>query len=354
MKKCLFFLCLLLCVTCFLCACDEAEPPETDPETSTHTHEWGEWRISILATCTTEGQEKRLCACGEVEKRVVPVSSEHTFTERSMTEEYECNSDAVQTDGIYYYKCSVCSAKGTNVYVTEDAYVYFGEYPQTLKDENVTVTETTDSRGYFLGSDGAYYAKVTAAPYRNDYTFSSGIPVVGGEVYYFKVEPIRWRVISKEGNTVTVVCDSVIDRVVFDDDKSVDQYADSDVRAWLNTQFFNAAFSADQQEIITTTELSIDVEESIEDKVFLFSRDEVNKTDLFATNNDRLLISSDYIRAIGARVDAQTGVGIWWIRTFSSSTSGNALVVFTDGKIYQCNLDIAYVGVAPALTLDLS
>ena len=86
----------------------------------------------------------------------------------------------------------------------------------------------------------------------------------------------------------------------------------------------------------------------------MFSRDEVNKTDLFATNNDRLLISSDYIRAIGARVDAQTGVGIWWIRTFSSSTSGNALVVFTDGKIYQCNLDIAYVGVAPALTLDLS
>jgi hypothetical protein len=353
MKKLFFLLCLLLCFTCLLCACDEAETPAPDPDpTPTHTHEWGEWRTYVLATCTTEGQEKRLCACGEAEMRTVPVSSEHTFTERSMTEEYECNSDAFQTDGIYYYKCSVCSAKGTKVYVTEDAYVYFGEYPQTLKDENVTVTETTDSRGYFLGSDGAYYAKLTAAPYNAQYTFSSGEAVISGLDYYFKVEPIAWRVHSSKGNTVTVVCDSVIDRVVFDQDKSADQYANSDVRTWLNTQFFNAAFSADQQEIVTTTKL-IEAEESIEDKVFLLSRDEVNKTELFATNDERRLISSDYIRAIGARVDPQTGVGIWWIRTFANGNTGNALVVFTDGGIYQCNLDITYVGVAPALTLDL-
>ena len=87
--------------------------------------------------------------------------------------------------------------------------------------------------------------------------------------------------------------------------------------------------------------------------MFLLSRDEVNKTELFATNDERRVISSDYIRAIGARVDPQTGVGIWWIRTFANGNSGNALVVFVDGAIYQCNLDIAYVGVAPALTLDL-
>ena len=351
MKKWLLLLALLLCVVCLFCACEENDPPETD-QTPTHTHEWGEWRTSILATCTTEGQEKRLCSCGEVEKRVVAVTDNHTFTEKSMTKEFEYTSTVLQTEGVYCYKCTACGAKGTKIFVTEDAYVYFGEYPQSIKAENVEMTETTDTRGYFLGSDGAYYARVTATPYQNSYTFSSGAPVVGGEVYYFKVEPIRWRVLSSEGNAVTVICDSVIDRVVFDQDKSADQYANSDVRAWLNTQFFNTAFSADQQEIVTTTKF-IDAEESIEDKLFLLSRDEVNKTDFFATNDERRLISSDYIRAIEARVDPQTGVGIWWIRTFASGNSGNALLIFTDGGIYQCNLDITYVGVAPALTLDL-
>ena len=351
MKKWLFLLALLLCVACLFCACEENKPPETD-QTPTHTHEWGEWRTSILATCTTEGQEKRLCACGEVEKRVVAVTDNHTFTEKSMTKDYEYTSTLLRTEGVYCYKCTACGAKGSKIFVTEDAYVYFGEYPQSIKAETVEMTETTDTRGYFLGSDGAYYARVTATPLQNTYTFSSGAPVVGGEVYYFKVEPIRWRVLSSKGNTVTVVCDSVIDNTVFDTDKTIDSYADSDIRTWLNTQFFNAAFSADQQEIVTTTKL-IDAEESIEDKVFLFSRDEVNKTDLFATNDDRRLISSDYIRAIGAYVDPQTGVGIWWIRTFSSSTPGNGLVVYLDGTIYQGGLDKAYVGVAPTLTLDL-
>ena len=41
-------------------------------------------------------------------------------------------------------------------------YLLFGEYPQTLKKDEVIVTETVDDRGYYLGDDGAYYAKVVA------------------------------------------------------------------------------------------------------------------------------------------------------------------------------------------------
>ena len=41
--------------------------------------------------------------------------------------------------------------------------VEFGEYPQTLKAENVTITsQTPDADGYYLGSDGARYAKQVA------------------------------------------------------------------------------------------------------------------------------------------------------------------------------------------------
>ena len=70
-------------------------------------------------------------------------------------------------------------------------YVYFGEYPQTLKADDVIITSDIDSRGYYLGSDGCYYAKVVATPYEwyntKECTFSTGTAVKKGSVYYFKV-----------------------------------------------------------------------------------------------------------------------------------------------------------------------
>ena len=46
----------------------------------------------------------------------------------------------------------------------EGEYVLFGEYPQSLKAPDVEITETVDGRGYCLGTDGEYYAKVVASP----------------------------------------------------------------------------------------------------------------------------------------------------------------------------------------------
>lgn len=68
----------------------------------------------------------------------------------------------------------------------------------------------TDSRGYFLGSDGAYYAKVAAAPYEGGYEFSNMSAVTSGNTYYFKVEPIKWRILSESNGTALIVCESII------------------------------------------------------------------------------------------------------------------------------------------------
>lgn len=371
MKKWLFLLCLLLCFTCLLCACDDTEPPETDPETPTHTHEWGEWRTSILATCTTEGQEKRLCSCGEVEKRVVPATQEHTFTEKSMTEDYECNSGAFQTDGVYYYKCSVCDAKGTSVYMTENARVYFGEYPQTLKAENVEITETTDSRGYFLGSDGAYYAKVSATPNASGYTFSSGETVMSAWDYYFKVEPILWRILSIDGNTALLLCDSIIDNMPFNNGYGNDNYADSTIRTWLNGDFFNIAFSATAQECVATSSITSNpgrdltgllegyvpgVPKTTEDKIFLLSKEELtNAAYGLNTNEARKMKANDYTLANGIRVNADwNGYACWWQRDLYQQDNVYHVTQTGAQASSFCVGTQNYVGVVPALTINFS
>ena len=85
------------------------------------------------------------------------------------------------------------------VLISDNRY-YFGEYPQTIKSDSVTITDETDSRGYYKGSDGNWYAKITATP-RNAITkYSNGQSVVSEEVY-FKVEPIEWTVLTSNFNS---------------------------------------------------------------------------------------------------------------------------------------------------------
>ena len=42
-----------------------------------HEHEWSEWTTTTEVTCTTDGEQKRTCECGEVETKVV-VAKGHT------------------------------------------------------------------------------------------------------------------------------------------------------------------------------------------------------------------------------------------------------------------------------------
>ena len=94
--------------------------------------------------------------------------------------------------------------KSPNNTDSEWTYVAFGDWPQTIKADDVEVTEDESTKKemgmftYYLGSDGNYYVKVTANPYREGYKYSDGSVVEEGEVVYFKVEPIVWRVLTED------------------------------------------------------------------------------------------------------------------------------------------------------------
>lgn len=90
------------------------------------------------------------------------------------------------------------------------AYVLFGDWPQTIKADDVTVDE---SKGavvgafiYYVGSDGAWYAKCRENAVTNqlDETYySTGSKVAfakANSFKYFKVEPIKWRVLTNDYN----------------------------------------------------------------------------------------------------------------------------------------------------------
>ena len=265
------------------------------------------------------------------------------------------------------------------------SYILFGQYPQTIKAEGVTVGDTADKDGYYLGSDGERYAKVVADPYNSGYTFSDNSSVTSGNTYYFKVEPIRWRILSESGGKVFILCDSIIANHYYHHTTSsttiegekvyANNYKHSDIRAWLNDEFYKTAFGELQQALIATTEVDNSVEstgyssnpyacENTNDKIFLLSYSEVVNIDYgFASspstyNAARRMLTSDFSRATGAYMNTNSsyyGNGWWWLRSPNYYGSYNARHVGIDGNVYYYSSVYGdNYGVVPALNLMLS
>ena len=94
---------LLLSFALLLTACGNAgdDPGST---TAPHAHAYGEWAAAKAATCTEEGSEERVCACGEKETRPVAALG-HTEVSGPFVSP-TCTSKG-KTEGKY---CSVCNA----------------------------------------------------------------------------------------------------------------------------------------------------------------------------------------------------------------------------------------------------
>ena len=263
-------------------------------------------------------------------------------------------------------------------------YILFGEYPQTIKSSNVTVGDVADEDGYYLGSDGERYAKVVADPYRSGYTFSDGSAVTEGSTYYFKVEPIRWRILSEDGESAFILADGIIANNYYKNSTSggwadgkfvySNNYKYSNIRAWLNGKFLNAAFGEVAQMLIETTEVDNSVYstgysgnayacKNTFDKVFLLSyREVVNSAYGFASDGGdydtaRRMAVSDYARSTGAYMYTSIsyfGCGYWWLRSPDNYSSRGARCVFCDGDAADYyNINVDYYGVVPALNIIL-
>lgn len=73
-----------------------------------HTHDWGEWKTTTPADCTTEGEEVRQCnTCGFEETRTL-AKTDHQWGEWNITTEPSCT-----TEGEEVRQCEVCQKTET-------------------------------------------------------------------------------------------------------------------------------------------------------------------------------------------------------------------------------------------------
>ncbi len=401
---------------------DPTEPKPTEPDSTEHTHSF---RQTVQEpTCTRDGYTTYACECGESYTDDVVAALGHDvgdwFTVDSGTERRNCNRCGLSEDRKPVAK----------PYTRDGDYIYFGSWPQSAVMDNSVVIALNGSYaaslptagnngdwisyGYHSGSgafgaesiqsdymwyrdveyDGQRYRGVYFTSYRpgkaNDisdaeHTYQTSNGYATGMVYWFRWEPVQWRIIQQAGGKAMLLCQLLIDAQPYHytvnnregsgSEKYASNYAHSSIRAWLNETFYTQAFTQAQQSIIRVTTVDNSVASTVDkchhltasdgfecantqDRLFLLSLNECTDSQYgFGTCNGggslpRSKSATDYAKCQGICVTSG-GSSSWWQRSPAWSNF-SAFYVSADGYPDSSG-DVVQVsnGVCPALWITL-
>ncbi|MCM1244923.1 MAG: DUF6273 domain-containing protein [Roseburia sp.] len=229
--------------------------------------------------------------------------------------------------------------------------VWLGNYWQD-EYEPISVPENSVDGEVYLDSDG------TEMIYRNE--------------KYYKKMPIKWRVLSVDGDDAFLLADQNLDCQKYNDTNTNVTWETCTMRSWLNgydaDDFLNKAFNQTEQEAIRDmTVVNEDNPNGTEggnntvDKVYLLSLNEATNTSYGFTKtvdaiDTREAVNTAYTKAQGAGTNTTNGNGVWWLRSPGSLSGSYASYVNFSGYVYKSGSSVSNysVTVRPALHLDLS
>ena len=346
----------------------------------------------------------------------MPAENKKYIARFKMCEDHSPNSSCICTN------CGkIVHGIAEGVHCRHDNYIYFGSYPQSeVTDTSITTAlcsaagtlpTSSDSQKwtsyayYFEGSPSDYmwyidleysgekYRGVYFTSYRPSYftnvsSSSANSPAANscqdengydpGNVYWFKYDPIKWRILSEFDGEALILCESIIDAREYYPSRSTSSFAHnggtglannyelSNIRKWLNDTFYNTAFTDLQREIILLTMVDNGIASTgdssnqsefsnTEDKVFLLSLAEVQNSEYgFLDNASRQKKTTDYANSQGAFQNSMV-IKCWWLRSPVYGSYGYYVYcVDSEHTSSLCYVGTTCYGVVPALKISLS
>ncbi len=354
-----------------------------------------------LIVALYDSKTHQMLDCMQESVGIIDFKRIFTFDKNSLPEEFSVKIFLL--DENYRLLCDTYSLSLKQVFCEFDEIITLGMYPQTevtdselLADLNSLSLQWT-SYGYFSGSggygtmksgdymkyadvtrNGEKYRAVTFSSYRTNYTYgvSGTFQVNNGyltdKVYWFKYEPLKWRMIDREKGIL--LCETIIDsqpysNVIYQrnneyyrgtaDKIYCNNYMQSDIRKWLNNDFYNTAFTASEKSEIQLSSLNNKAVDgyseydsaSTEDRLFILSLSDAVNSEYFANASERLKKGSDYAKCQGLFVNTESGNSAWRLRTAGSGSYDTTFVSETGGCDNYCYAEITYVGICPALSV---
>ena len=351
----------------------------------------------------------------------------------------------IPANGKHSYVCDVCTTCGECnpvKYTREGDNIYFGYWPQTLERDETVIAKLNEMAGtpplprdkenpYNWEShegttymwqkiviyNGTKYLGVQMNDYRASgvYSLTSYIMKNGYftfEVYWFKYEPIKWRILTTNENSAYIMSDIALDSFSIQPDRKEENrdglYASYNnstgvpdgtyannweycfLRGWLNETFYNEVFNGLQKEIIKTSHLDNTARSSnpndypkyygygenagknkfadqckdTDDKIFLLSLRDITTTaygfnkDVKAEDPARNLQATDFAKLHGAPMNTNDKKYVTWYTRSPAPANGNqgyatfVLDRHAKGAIDSIDL-VPDGGVVPALWITL-
>ena len=175
--------------------------------------------------------------------------------------------------------------------------------------------------------------------------------------------PIEWQVLARENNKMLVISKYGLEARRFD--SSSNNWENSEIRKWLNGEFYNKAFSENEKKLIRNSGIStkfyrggflgFGAKEELsytDDYIFLLSKEEAEK--YFANDDARRCKATEYAKNNGAYVTGN-GCSWWWLRSPNPHDMwGNVLDVDYDGDVSSSSVySIDDLLARPALWINL-
>lgn len=163
---------------------------------------------------------------------------------------------------------------------------------------------------------------------------NSSVEIENGKSYYFLMEPILWKVLQDNGsNNYILISNDVIDAYYFDLDNN--EYEESDLREYLNNNFYNYAFDTNEKNSINKSKV-----DSLEDKIYCLSTNEYNTFKPITSKSN----PTDYSIANGVYVNS--GYSTYLLRTKVEGTEKNIYKVDDTGLININGTNSTYYGIS--------
>ena len=173
-------------------------------------------------------------------------------------------------------------------------------------------------------------------------------------------EDVEWLVLEIKDGKALVISKYALDCKQYNTSYTDVTWETSTLRKWLNNDFLNSAFSANEKAMIPTVTVSADNNpdystnpgNATQDQVFLLSITEANK--YFSSDNARQCKPTDYAVANGAW-ESDNGNCWWWLRS-PGVNQDRAALVSNDCGVSEDRYGVSYDNraVRPALWIDLN
>ena len=174
-------------------------------------------------------------------------------------------------------------------------------------------------------------------------------------------EAIEWKVLEKDQNgKMLLISRYALDCRHYHSKNEKVTWETSDIRSWLNNDFYGTAFTKSERAKIKSTTLenrdnadyNTDGGNDTKDKVFLLSIDEAKA--YLPSTVERVCIATKYAESQGSQLESLTRSCRWWLRS-PGSTLYTASFVKVDGFILQLGTPVSVEkrSVRPAVWVEL-